>query len=140
MSYRRMGLALGLFSLGLGVVELFAGRRLAAKLGAEGHEGLVRGFGARELANGAALVAMPAVSAGVWARVAGDALDLAATGALLRKGPRTGFAWGALGLVAAVTVADILVARGLDRTTGRLLPDKGQSKGSKRNQPQAHAS
>lgn len=124
MIYKRLGLGLGLFSIALGLTELFAARRVTGALKAEGSEGLVKAFGARELAAGAALVAAPAVSTGVWARVAGDALDLVGVGAALRRSPRNGWGWGALGFVVAATALDIFVARGLDQTTGRMLPDK----------------
>lgn len=126
MIYKRLGLGLGLFSVALGLAELFAGKRVTNKLGVEGSEGLVKACGARELATGAALLAAPAVSTGVWARVAGDALDLLGVGAALKRNPKNGWGWGALGFVAAATALDVLVARGLDRTTGRMLPDKTQ--------------
>lgn len=126
MIYKRLGLGLGLFSIALGLAELFAAKRVTKALDAEGSEGIVKAFGARELLAGAALVAAPAVSTGVWARVAGDALDLLGTGAALRRNPRNGWGWGALGIVLAATALDLFVARGLDKTTGRMLPDKAQ--------------
>lgn len=126
MIYKRLGLGLGLFSIALGLGELLAAKRVTKALRAEGGEGLVKAFGARELLAGAALVAAPAVSTGVWARVAGDALDVLGVGAALRRDPKNGWGWGALGFVIAVTALDVIVARGLDRTTGRMLPHKTQ--------------
>jgi len=41
--------ALGWFSIGLGVVELLAPRRVTETLGMEGSETLVRAFGIREI-------------------------------------------------------------------------------------------
>lgn len=122
MDYKKLGLGLGLFSIGLGAVELLGARRIARTLDAEGHEGLVRAFGVREIVAGAGLLAAPANASGVWNRVAGDAMDLAALGASARRAPRNGRVWAALAFVAGATALDLLVARGLDRTTGRTLP------------------
>src|SRR3954447_21563425 len=47
----RLARALGWLSIGLGVVELVAPGRLARSLGLEGKEGLIRAYGARELAS-----------------------------------------------------------------------------------------
>lgn len=126
MDHKRLGLGLGLFSIALGLTELFAARRVTGALQAEGHEGLVKACGARELATGAALLAAPAVSTGVWARVAGDGMDLLGVGATLARKPRNLLGWGALGLVAGITALDVITARGLDQTTGRMLPNKQQ--------------
>jgi hypothetical protein len=122
MDYKGLGLGLGLFSIALGAAELLAPRRITRALEADGHEGLVRGFGARELVAGAGLIAEPAHSTNVWNRVAGDLMDLAALGAAARAHPRNRAVWGALAFVGAVTALDVVVARGLDRTTGRALP------------------
>jgi len=45
-------------------------------LGMEGHEGLVRAYGAREVSAGM-LALFTERSLGLWSRVAGDALDIA---------------------------------------------------------------
>ena len=119
-TYKQLGLGLGVFSVVLGLTELLAARRITRELDAEGHEGLVRGFGARELAAGAALLVSPANSTNVWMRVAGDAMDLAALGAAARRSPRNRAVWGALAFVVAATALDLIVARGLDRTTGSI--------------------
>ena len=52
MDFKRLGLGLGVFSIALGVTELFASKRIARALEAEGSEGLIKGFGARELLAG----------------------------------------------------------------------------------------
>lgn len=126
MNYKRIGFGLGLFSIALGAAELFGGRRIARTLSAEGWDGLVRAFGARELAAGAGLLVQPAHSAMVWSRVVGDAMDLAALGVALGRAPRNKVTWGALGFVAAAAAIDVAVARGLDRTTGVTLPHRGR--------------
>ena len=122
MDYKKLSAGLGVFSLALGAAELVAGRRIARALDADGHEGLIRGFGVREVAAGVGILAAPAVSAGVWNRVAGDCMDLAALGAAARRSPRNGAVWGGIAFVVAATVLDVVVAKGLDRQTGKLLP------------------
>lgn len=122
MSYRKLGFGLGLFSIALGAAEILGARRIAHTLNSEGHETLIRGFGARELAAGAGLLAAPANAFGVWSRVAGDGMDLAALGAAMRKSPGNRAIWGSLAFVVGVTILDVIVARGLDRTTGKTAP------------------
>ena len=115
--------ALGWFSLALGVTEVVAGGTLARVLGlGRRRAGLLRAFGAREVAAGAMILANPNSSAGVWSRVAGDALDLAVLGtALLPGNPRRGAALVATLAVAGVTVADILCAQALTHRESRAL-------------------
>ncbi|MGR6329281.1 hypothetical protein ACU5AX_09460 [Sphingomonas sp. XXL09] len=122
MDYKKLSLGLGVFSLALGAAELFAPRRIAKGLSAEGHEGLVKGFGGREIAAGAAILQAPGHSTAVWNRVLGDAMDLTALGASARKSPGNRLVWGALAFVAAVTALDVVTALGLDRETGKALP------------------
>jgi hypothetical protein len=139
MDYKKLSLGLGAFSIGLGVTELFASRRIARSLGAEGRERWVKGFGARELAAGAGILAAPAHSATIWNRVAGDAMDLAALGLAARKNPRNKAVWGSLAFVVGATVIDALTARGLDRTTGKLLPVREADGAAEQSQPAAAA-
>ena len=122
MDYRRLGFGLGVFSIGLGIAELAASKRIARGLSAEEHDGVVRTFGARELFAGAALLTGPAHSVRVWNRVAGDAMDIAALGLAARRAPQNKAVWGAIAFVAAATAIDIVTAIGLDRTTGKTLP------------------
>lgn len=122
MDYKKLSFGLGVFSIALGVTELFAARKITGALEADGHEGLVKGFGARELLAGATLLASPAVSTGVWNRVAGDAMDLTALGLAARKSPRNKAVWGALAFVLGATALDVFTARGLDKTTGKAEP------------------
>lgn len=122
MDYKKLGLGLGLFSLALGAAELLAPRRITGALEADGHEGLVRGFGAREVASGVALFAAPAVATNVWGRVAGDVMDIVATSAAVKNSPQNRVAWGALAFVVGALALDAWVAIGLDRQTGKTLP------------------
>lgn len=71
---------LGCFSIGLGAIELLAPRHLIRLLGLPRSPALVRAFGAREVAAGAAVLTYPDNPAPLWARLGGDALDLAVLG------------------------------------------------------------
>lgn len=107
---------LGWFSIGLGLAELIAPGAINRSLGMREHNTLVRGFGLREIGAGAAILAAKHPTPWVWARVAGDALDLASLLVSLGpNNPRRGSATAAFLSVAAITVADILTARGLEQ-------------------------
>jgi hypothetical protein len=98
MDYKRMSLGLGYFSLALGAAELLASRRIARALDAQGHEGLIKAFGAREIVAGVGLLQAPAHATRVWNRVAGDAMDLSALGAVVGKSPPQQSSLGRIGL------------------------------------------
>ena len=122
MDYKKLSLGLGVFSLALGAFELFGSRKIAETLDAEGHEGLVKGFGAREVLAGVNLLAAPAVATGMWNRVAGDVMDIVATSAAAKNSPKNKAAWGALAFVVGAAALDAWVAIGLDKQTGKTLP------------------
>lgn len=124
MDYKKVGLGLGFFSIGLGLVEVAAPGRLARWLGVNGETAktIITLFGARELLAGGMLMRGPAVSTNVWNRVVGDGMDLAALGLAFGKSGRKTAVAGALGFVAGATLLDAVTARGLDRETGRTFP------------------
>ena len=126
MSYKPVSVGLGIFSIALGAAELLAPGRIARALGVEDYEGVVRGFGAREVAAGMTILAAPAAATPVWGRVAGDVLDLGALGAAAVRSPRNPWVWGAIGFVVGATVLDALTARGLDQETGKTLPVRAE--------------
>jgi hypothetical protein len=128
MDYKKLGLGLGFFSVGLGLVELAAPGRLARWMGVGGGPAkrVIGLFGARELLAGAMLLRGPAVSTGVWNRVAGDAMDLAALGLAFSRSNKKAAVAGTLGFVAGATLLDVLVARGLSQQTGRTFPPAAQ--------------
>jgi hypothetical protein len=113
MQLKSLAVPLGWFSIGLGLVELFAPRRIASAHGEPRARPLVQGFGVREIAAGAGILAAPANSAGLWARAAGDVLDIGAAGAAVvrAQGKARKMAIGTLAFVAGALVLDILVAR-----------------------------
>lgn len=122
MDYKKLSLGLGVFSLALGATELFASKRIAKGLDATGHEGLIMGFGAREMLAGVNLLVAPAVATNMWNRVAGDVMDIVATSAAVKKSPGNGLTWSALAFVVGAVVLDAWVATGLDSQTGKTLP------------------
>jgi len=126
MDAKSVAKGLGWFSIALGAAELVAGRRIARSLGAEEHSNLVRGFGVREIATGAGLLNAPAHDVRMWGRVGGDALDLAALGALISRNSATKpLAYAALGFVVGVTIVDILTASALSSSPSTDLGKTG---------------
>ena len=70
-------LALGWFSIALGVTELLAPRLLARASGLRRGSLLMQAFGVREIATGIGLLTQKDKTPWLWARTAGDVLDLA---------------------------------------------------------------
>ena len=122
MDFRKLSFGLGIFSIALGAVELLAPRGITRALEADGHEGLVKAFGVREVIAGVGLLQSPAHSARVWNRVGGDVLDLGTLALAARKTPRNKTVWGAIAFVVGATIIDAFVALGLDGSTGKTLP------------------
>jgi hypothetical protein len=114
MDEMKVARGLGWFSIGLGLTEVFAGRQLGRALGMEDKCWLLRTFGVREVATGVAILAMEQPRAGMWARVAGDALDLAALGSgFSADNPRKENLTAAIATVAGITALDYWCARRL---------------------------
>jgi uncharacterized membrane protein len=81
---------LGWFSIGLGLTQVLAPGGFARFIGVRGDgndRALVRLVGLRELACGIGILTRPRPSGWVWARVAGDAMDLALLGGALASDP-----------------------------------------------------
>lgn len=109
----RLAKGLGWFSIGLGVAELVAANRITRTLGMEGKENLVRACGAREIAHGV-LSLSPDKHLGLWSRVAGDGLDIAALMTAMRPdNPKRDNVGMALAAVLGVTVLDVIGAQGV---------------------------
>ena len=81
----QLSTSLGWLSIGLGVVEALAPRKLSDLIGVPEQPLLLRALGAREIASGLAILAQPHRPAPVWSRVIGDAIDLALLGTALRS-------------------------------------------------------
>ena len=78
---RQLGQILGLFSIGLGLAELLAPRAVGRAIGVGDHPAIMRMVGVREIVTGLGLLSERAPGTWAWARVAGDAMDLALLGA-----------------------------------------------------------
>ncbi len=119
MDSQKVARGLGIFSIGLGVAEAIAPRAVADLVGTRNHHPMIRGYGLRELAAGTGILSDPSNAAWVWARVAGDALDLVSLGSSLSsRGNDRGRAVFGLVSVAGVTALDILCAASLTRQSG----------------------
>src|SRR3954463_5431883 len=82
-SNQKLARALGWFSIGLGLAELFAPRALARLTGipaTAASKRTLQVLGAREVIAGVIILARPGSPAPVWNRVAGDAIDLSLLG------------------------------------------------------------
>ena len=75
--HEALAIGLGWFSIALGLAELLMTRSVARAAGLQGREGLLRVYGAREIASGIGLLMSSDRKTWLWARVAGDAADLA---------------------------------------------------------------
>lgn len=73
---RPLATFLGLFSIGLGLAEALAPRRVGEAIGVR-HPNLLRAYGLREIATGVGILASRRPAALLWGRLAGDVLDLA---------------------------------------------------------------
>lgn len=109
----RFGRALGWFSLGLGLTELFAPKVLTRWLGVEGKEGLVRAYGAREIASGVMCLSVNN-DYGAWSRVAGDVLDLASLAAAYHDdNPKKANVGIAIAAVTGIAVVDAIAGQSI---------------------------
>ena len=111
MKLKKISRGLGWFSVALGIAEMVAPRQLTRALGLGEHDKLMRGFGARELGPGVELLKSDRPAPWLWARVAGDALDLAALGTAFKRSSRRIAVAAAIVAVAGIGVIDLLSAR-----------------------------
>lgn len=119
-SAKRLARGLGWFSIGLGLTELLAPKAIARITGVSNtHTGLIRLYGARELAAGIGIFAQQKPTESVWSRVAGDALDLATLGvAFSSPDAKRGRMAFATANVLAVTALDLICAKQLTSNRG----------------------
>ncbi|MDB5757996.1 MAG: cyclase/dehydrase [Burkholderia sp.] len=103
--------ALGWVSIGLGLAEILAPRQLSDAMGVRNHPTLMRALGLREISAGVGLFASRQPSHWLWARAAGDVMDLALLGAAFRTDKRDGTRLSsATAMIAAVAVLDVFAA------------------------------
>jgi hypothetical protein len=102
---------LGVFSLGLGLAEMLAPAQVGARTGVP-YRGLIRAYGAREFAAGVGILTSKKPASWLWARVAGDVLDLTTLAGSFELVGESGRrrALEAAAAVAGVTVLDVIAA------------------------------
>lgn len=110
-------------SIGVGLVELFAPRRVTHSMGLKGLGRLVQLYGLREIAKGIGLLTARDPQPWMKARLAGDALDVATLMPFLMRSNRKRQN-AALGLlsVLAITALDEVCIKRLQATTAEPLP------------------
>jgi hypothetical protein len=112
MKRERLPWALGWASLGIGLTELAFAEGICRVLGLSKYRAdRVRALGLRELASGWGLLREPQRRDWVWARVAGDAMDLTLLAVTFGK-PRANRLWQGVitAAVAGVTLVDLYAA------------------------------
>ena len=110
----------GWLSLGLGITQTAVPERIGAALGMEDWSELIRAYGIRNAATGMGILAQRHPTPWLWARVAGDALDLVTLAT--RTGPdnpRRGTVTALMAAVAALTVLDVVCGVQLARNGRR---------------------
>ena len=124
MNQQSLARNIAAFSIGLGLAELLAPRKVARLIGvSEDHERLLQAMGLREIVSGLGIMQGKS-SRFLWGRVAGDAMDLALLAAARRaqrNDPhRIGIAMAAVaGITALDIVASLLHSRGYARPEWR---------------------
>lgn len=120
MQLRKDGL--GWFSLALGTAQLVAPRAVAEMVGWRAGPRtavLMRLLGAREVMAGLGVLREPRGTGWLWARVAGDAMDLGLLGlGLTSKHNDRGRVAASMALVGGVTLADVTAAEAQARGSG----------------------
>ena len=107
---------LGWLGIGVGLAEALAPERFSEWLGMEDRTELIRAFGVRGIVTGIGVLAQRHPTPWLWARVGGDALDLATLAT--RAGddnPRSRNVWTALAVVGGVAVLDLACSGMLSR-------------------------
>lgn len=109
---------LGWFSIGLGLAELAAPQAVSKMIGMRGaHNGkrnVMRAYGLREIAAGVGILTQQRPGPWLWARVAGDALDIASLGAAFtERGAKKGRLAFATASVLGVAALDYACAQTL---------------------------
>ncbi len=127
---RSAACSLGLFGVALGLAEVLAPRAMSRMLGMRGAEAWIRACGVREIATGIGNLTVRDATPWMWARVAGDAIDLATIAAgFSGRGSKAARVMAGAS-VAGVTMADIATAQVLselrkkERTQFRSYADR----------------
>ena len=124
---------LGWTSLAVGATEIVATRQLEEVMGVGEHRTLIRAFGVREIAAGVSILSQPgpnkSLAFALWARVAGDAADLALLSIATKTTDNPRGLGAIMAIVLAVTGLDVAVA---SRIQGQLAHVKKVSEAARR--------
>lgn len=110
----RLADGLGWFGIGLGLAEVAAPATVAQLIGIQDTtrtRDVMRAAGAREIVSGIGILSSGPHPAWLWARVAGDVLDIAALGAARKAAGDTARLGTAFASLAGALVADVVAAR-----------------------------
>jgi len=120
MNSRSTAQALGWFSIGLGLAEVLAPRKMARATGLKNRSGPMPFLGIREITSGIGILASKDPSPWLWSRVVGDVMDLAVLGgASLSKSKNGKRLAVASAMVAGVTAIDYLCSRDMSSKENR---------------------
>jgi hypothetical protein len=118
-SHDKMARGLGYFSIALGIAELVVPGAICRAAGVRGLETAVRGYGAREVATGVAILTSHDPEPWIWTRVAGDLADIATVAiGVQQDNDSKGRSTLALAALATVTLVDLACAEGLNSEKG----------------------
>jgi hypothetical protein len=108
--------SLAWFSIGLGVAEIVAPRKLSRLVGVKERPLLMRMLGAREILSGIGILAQHDPTPGLWSRVVGDGIDLGLLGwALTSNNSKKSRLLAATVAATGVTAVDLVTARRVER-------------------------
>ena len=128
---QRLTRALGWFSVGLGLAALAAPQRIAQLVGlgpSGGTHALVRAIGVRELASGLGILTQEQPANWLWARVGGDAMDLALlTKAMGDDSADRSRVAATTAAVIGVTAVDALATRQVSQGASHTPPETTQA-------------
>jgi uncharacterized membrane protein len=120
-NHEQLANGLGWFSIGLGLSEIVAPGKVAHFIGlndTDRRRSVLRLYGLRELAAGIGILGQRRPAGWLWARVAGDALDLTSLGCSFTASDADGTRLGmATASVLCVTALDVLCAQRLSESS-----------------------
>lgn len=124
--------ALGWFSVGLGLAQIVVPRELAQLIGVPDNDdtcAVMRAVGLREIVSGVGILTQPDPTPWLWARVGGDAMDIALlTAALNSNKAQQDRVALALAAVAGITALDVRCSTRLNQHSGGSTTQAEESK------------